>query len=182
MTFSLFLLAAILLSFLLVAWFRRLKQSRFEVTLDVPDLFRFETDLGRFQINRKHGRFDAVTADEKRHYLLSDIDRIEFQWTKKHALMEEILFGYHITDLFEVYRDTIDYYVILVHPRNALPVPVYAACQYQQRDFLSGWYIKLQQVLLGRLGLFKDGYVHSTSVYMQLREAFAASGIRSGSA
>lgn len=203
MKFLLLLPFVFVLDLMLVAWFRRLKQGKFDVTLAAPSLYRFETDLGQFQINTVHGRFDFKARHKSRHWLLtdvvhgefdvdpknktghwalSDLDRIEFNSAKNHAILEELLFGYSPTDLFERYRDTVDYFVITVHCKNGSRLPVYIASQYKQRDFLSGWYIRLQEVLLERLGLFKKGYNHSMAAYMQLREVFAASGIRSGSA
>lgn len=182
MEYFLLPIIAIALDTLFVAYFRRLKQGQFNVTLDIPSLYRFETDLGKFQINRKHGRIDYVAKNRARHCPLSDVERIEFTSSKEHAFFEELLFGYDLTDLFEAYRDTIDNYVILVHRKNALSFPVFTATQYKKRDFWMGWYITLQEDLLERMGLFRNGYTHSMAAYMELRKAFAASGIRSGSA
>lgn len=203
MEFFLLLVIGFVLDTILVGWFRRLKQGKFDVTLDAPSLYRFETDLGQFQINTVHGRFDFKARhktshwlltdvvhgrfdfeakNKTGHWLLSDLERIEFKSTKKHAFLEELFFGYGPSDLFKRYRDTFDYFVITVHCKNGLRLPVFIASQHQQRDFLSGWYIQLQEALLKRLGLFKKGYNHSMAAYMRLREVFAASGIRSGSA
>jgi len=170
------LLAAITLDFIIVAWFRRLRRGRYRVTVDTPGLVCFETDLGKFQVNAAHSRLQ-FDADAGYYWSLEDIGHLEFEATQRWSLIGEFLLGWEPTDIVEEYRDRLEYFVIYVATTDGRREPLFIASQYRPRQFLMGWYIRLQEDLLERLGLFKNGYRHSRSVYLNLVKIFRAVGV-----
>ena len=70
-----------------------------------------------------------------------------------------------------------EYFVITVATRDGRNVPLYVASQIRPREFLMGWSIRLGEILLARLGLYKDGYRHSRAVYLNLVKIFRAAGV-----
>jgi hypothetical protein len=84
-----------------------------------------------------------------------------------------MFFGYNLTDLLPRYHDTVEWLAIAAVTHDGKRIPLFLSGRYQQREFLLGWYIELQERLLGRIGLLKD-------VEAQSRTALAAIGAHLG--
>ena len=170
------LAAAMLIGSIIVAWFRRLRKGTYRVTIDTPGLVCFETDFGKFQVNAAHSSF-RFQGEKKGSWLLADIRHLEFEATQRWSLIADLIFGWSPTDIVEEYRDRLEYYAIYIMTTDGRHQPLYIASQLRPREFLMGWYIRFQEVILERLGLFKNGYRHSRSVYLNLVKIFRAAGV-----
>jgi hypothetical protein len=168
--------AVILVGSIFVAWFRRLRRGKYRITVDTPGLVCFETDFGEFQVNTAHSsfRFDGENVGS---WQLADIRHLEFEATQRWSLIAEFLLGWNPTDVVEKYRDRLEYYAIYIRTTDGRYLPLYIASQLRPREFLMGWYIRFQEEILERLGLFKNGYRHSRSVYLNLVKIFRAAGV-----
>ena len=170
------LAAAILIGSILVAWFRRLRRGKYRITVDTPGLVCFETDFGKFQVNTAHSSF-RFDGEEIGTWSLADIRHLEFEASQRWSLIAEFLLGWNPTDIVEEYRDRLEYFAIYIKTTDGRHQPLYIASQLRPREFLMGWYIRFQEVILERLGLFKNGYRHSRSVYLNLVKIFRAAGV-----
>lgn len=178
MLFVSLLIGAIVLNTALVAWHRRIKQGQFVITANSNGLFRFETDLGHFRLNTADDRFDFTTQNGAGHCPISDVSRLEFSSTAESAFLHELFYGLDLTDLMDTYKDTIETYWIFAVLKDGTRFPVFVVSQYVQREFLMGWYIELQELLLGKIGLFKNSYKYSRAVYKGLWKVFDAHGAK----
>ncbi len=170
------LIGVILIGSIFVAWFRRLRRGKYQVTVDTPGLVCFETDFGRFQVNTAHSIF-RFEGEQNGSWPLADIQHLEFEATQRWSLIADLIFGWDPTDVVEEYRDRLEYYAIYIMTTDGRHQPLYIASQLRPREFLMGWYIRLQEVILERMGLFKNGYRHSRSVYLNLAKVFRAAGV-----
>lgn len=145
--------------------------------MDTPLLYRLETDLGVFSIDRKHRRFNFSTGDEQGYWTLDDVSDIKFESGASYAFLLELFYGLDVTDLFKPYRDTIEHFVVYVQTRDGRRMPVFSVRQYKPRDFLMGWYIAMEEIVLGNLRLFVNARDYSRLAYRKVWQAFADSGI-----
>ncbi len=170
------LAAAILIGSFLVAWFRRLRRGKYRTTVDTPGLVCFETDFGKFHVNTSHSSF-RFEGEQSGSWPLADIRHLEFEATQRWSLISDLIFGWDPTDIVEEYRDRLEYYAIYIMTADGRRQPLYIASQLRPREFLMNWYIRFQEMILERLGLFKNGYRHSRSVYLNLVKTFRAAGV-----
>ena len=170
------LAVAVLIGLIFIAWFRRLRGGKYRVTVDTPGLVCFETDFGKFQVNAAHSSF-RFEGKKNGSWQLADIRVLEFEATQRSSLIAEFLLGWNPTDILEEYRDRLEYYAIYIMTTDGRHQPLYIASQLRPREFLMGWYIRFQEVILERVGLFKNGYRHSRSVYLNLVKIFRAAGV-----
>jgi len=167
---------AILIDSVVVAWFRRMRRGKYRTTVDTPGLVCFETDFGKFQVNTAHSSF-SFDGEEKGTWQLADIRHLEFEATQRSSLIAEFLLGWNPTDIVAEYRDRLEYYAIYIMTADGRRQPLYIASQLRPREFLMGWYIEFQEVILERLGLFRSGYRRSRFVYFNLVKVFRAAGV-----
>ena len=170
------LAAAILVGSFFVAWFRRLRRGKYRTTVDTPGLVCFETDFGKFQVNTAHSSF-RFEGKRSGSWPLADIRHLEFEATQRWSLIADLILGWNPTDIVEDYRDRLEYYAIYIMTTDGRRQPLYIASQLRPREFLMNWYIRFQEAILERLGLFKNGYRHSRSVYLNLVKIFRAAGV-----
>ncbi len=168
--------AALLVGSVVVAWFRRLRRGKYRITVDTPGLVCFETDFGKFQVNTAHSSF-RFEGEQNGSWPLADIRHLEFEATQRWSLIADLIFGWDPTDIVEEYRDRLEYYAIYIRTSDGRQQPLYIASQLRPSEFLMNWYIRFQEVILERLGLFRNGYRHSRSVYLNLVKIFRAAGI-----
>ena len=159
------------------AYTARLKQGHFEITLDSQNQFRFESDLGSFELDREQGRLNFIAEHGQGHCELSEISHIGFEIVSEYALFHEIVFGFDLTDLLEQYRDQHEYYIIHVKSTEGIDLPVYIASQYRPKEFLQGWYFELMEYWLAKLGLFRHGFKRSRAVHQVLWRVFRNFGV-----
>ena len=151
------LAAAILVGSFFVAWFRRLRRGKYRTTVDTPGLVCFETDFGKFQVNTAHSSF-RFEGKRSGSWPLADIRHLEFEATQRWSLIADLILGWNPTDIVEDYRDRLEYYAIYIMTTDGRRQPLYIASQLRPREFLMNWYIRFQEAILERLGLFKNGY------------------------
>ena len=169
--------ALILLDFLYVAFFRRLKKGRYRLYSDTPDLFEFSTDAGGFAIDRTRGEFRYATPEGRGSVPLDSIEKLEFGLVRNYALLQEIFFGFDITDFLPRYQDSDYWYSIAARTVHGERIPLFIAGQYKQREFLLTWYINLQQRVLEALGVFVDVRDFSAAVVDDIQAAFRAADV-----
>ncbi len=177
MRILIFLLVLALLDFLFVAFFRRLKKGHFKVHSDTTEAFEFSTSVGGFAIDRANRVFKYATPDGRGSIPLDDVDKLEFGLVEKYAFLQEMFFGFDLTDIMGRYQDSDYWYSISVRTSAGEHVPIYIAGQYKQREFLLTWYINLQQRILEKLGVFVDVHEWSRAVVDSIQAAFQRSGI-----
>ena len=159
------------------AYASRLKNGHFEIVLDSPDLFRFETDVGSFELNRKQGRLNFIAEHGQGHCKLAEINHIGFEIVTEYALFHEIIFGFDLTDVLKQYRDQHEHYIIHIKSNEGINLPVYIASQYRPKEFMQGWYFELTEFALAKLGLFRYGFKRSRAVHQVLWRVFQKFGV-----
>ncbi len=166
-----------MLDFIFVAFFRRLKKGRYKVHANTAEVVEFSTDVGGFAIDRVHEEFRYATPEGRGSVPLAAVRKLEFGLVEKYALLQEILFGFDLTDYLGRYQDSDYWYSIVVRTVEGEHIPVYIAGQYKQREFLMTWYINLQQRVLEVLGVFVDVHDWSRAVVDSIQDAFQESGV-----
>ncbi len=177
MNVLIFLLVVALLDFLFVAFFRRLKKGRYKVHTDTSEVFEFSTDVGGFAIDRVERVFRYATPGGRGSIPLDAVNKLEFGLVEKYALLQEILFGFDLTDFMGRYQDSDYWYSISLRTADNEHIPIYIAGQYKQRSFLMTWYINLQQRILEAMGAFVDVHDWSRAVVDSLKDAFQGSDV-----
>ncbi|MCG2593976.1 hypothetical protein LZ009_14435 [Ramlibacter sp. XY19] len=177
MSFAGWALAALAAFVANTAWFalaRARPVGRFKVTRDDGVLFDFATSTGTFSINPRAQVLTYTRGGQRGSLKFSDIKGLAYRFDADYALLEEMFFGFNLADMLPRYHDTIDWFAIAAVTHDGRRIPLFLSGRYQQREFLLGWYIELQEWLLERLGLLKD-------VEAQSRTALDAIGAHTGS-
>lgn len=139
-----------------VALFRAQPVGKFKVTRDGSAIFQFDSNLGSFTILPREGRLSFRDRGALRAVERSEIRGLEYRMHESGALLQELFFGFDLTDLLERYRDTVEWFSLTVVTHDGQRIPLFASGQYRQREFLMGWYIDAQTALLDWLGLLTD--------------------------
>ena len=171
------ILILILLDFLFVAFFRRLKKGHYKVHADTSEAFEFSTDVGGYAIDRAERVFRYTTPETRGTIPLDDVQKLEFGLVEKYPFLKEWFFGFNLTDMMRRYQDSDYWYSITILTAEGKHIPVYLGGQYKQREFLLTWYINLQQRLLEMLGAFVDVHDWSRAVVDSIQDAFEESGV-----
>jgi hypothetical protein len=153
----------------------RLKKGQFRVDRNDSHAFRFETDCGRFTIDRRRLVFRADRKGRSYQIPLDRIDRLDFAYHEKWAAWQELFTGIDLWDLAGAYRDTTEWYEISIVVGSE-KTPVFIVGQYHPRELFSRWYFELQARLLARVGLFVNFEEKAMDVLDRLQEAFRVSG------
>lgn len=162
-------LAAFVVDTAWVALFRAQPVGRLEVLRDGSALFQFRSRCGTFSIYPKERRLLLGGRDGPRQLALDRIRGLEYRMNQSHALLQELFFGFDLTDFLEDYRDTVDWFSVAVLTHEGERIPLYLSGEYQQREFLMTWYIDLQAGLLRALGLLADVPARSREAMELLR-------------
>src|SRR5262249_23152182 len=93
------------------------------------------------------------------------------------ALAEELLTGLDFTDLLPAYQDQIHWYSIKLLLKDRSEVPVFAAGEYEPREFLMNWYYDIQARLLRALGALLDVGQYSRDVLDRFLHELRSAGI-----
>ncbi len=147
-----------------VAVFRARPVGKFKVTRRGEAVFQFLTTVGQFTIYSKEERFDFKDGKTQASLPFAHIKGLEYRVNASYALIEELFFGYNLTDFLAKYQDTIEWFSVAVVTHQNKRIPLYVSGQYTQREFLLSWYIELQSWLLTKLGLLTnvEGQSHET--------------------
>lgn len=165
----------VIVDYLLVAFFRGMKKSRFIVTENSDRTYAFQTDIGGFRIDRENKTLNFAVLGDRKTVPLSDLARLKFGYADKSALLQEVFFGFNLTDLMSPYQDSNHWYTIHLVTKNGKPIPIFTAGQYEPREFMLTWYVRLQERILERLGFFHDVHDYSRLVLDELKEGFRES-------
>ena len=171
------ILILLLIDFLFVAFFRRLKKGHYKVHADTAEVFEFSTDVGGYAIDRADRIFRYTSSESRGSIPLDEVEKLEFGLVEKYPLLQEWLFGFNLTDLMRRYQDSDYWSSITVRTTEGQHIPIYLGGQYKQREFLLTWYIDLQQRLLERLGVFVDVHDWSRAAVDSIQDAFNVSGV-----
>ncbi|MEM7433387.1 MAG: hypothetical protein AAF351_15800 [Pseudomonadota bacterium] len=172
------LIALFLFDFLLFALYRKMKRGQFNVISNSYRAFRFSTDLGNFAIDRERKRFYYVLDGESGKVPFHQVQNARTVFSEHWAYGKEfITSGFELTDFLGRYRDTDAVYQIVLDVEGGQYIPLFAAQQFQPREFLEGWYIALKQELLESLGWHTDAFAHTEKTMKQIRDAFEQSGV-----
>lgn len=169
------ILVLLLLDFIYVAFFRRLKKGKFNVIEDSPKSYTFQSNVGEFRIDRENRELRYAANPNRGSIPFGEISKIEYRLADNWAWIQELFFGFGVMDIFGRYQDSDYWYTIYVVSKDGQRLPVFVAGQHKQREFLMTWYINLQQNILERLGLFRDVHDYSALMLDELRDAFADS-------
>lgn len=168
------LLALPLLVLLDTAWvalFRARPVGRFEVLLAGESLVRVRSSAGDFTIYPKARRLTLHGGPHRGDVPFSDIKGLSFRVEERHALLEELFFGFDLTDHFAAYQDTVDWHSIAVVTHDGRRIALVLSGQWHPREFLMGWYIDAQAWCLERLGLLTDVEAQCQAALARLRSA-----------
>ncbi len=169
LSLTLTIVCAILLDTAWVALFRSRPVGKFEVLRDAGNTFGFTSNAGTFTAHQDSQTLTYVCGKLRGSLKFSEIKGLEYRVNEKYALLEELFFGLDLTDLLPRYHDTIEWFCITMVTLDGRRIPMYLSGQYQQREFLLGWYIELQAGLLARLGLLKDVEAQSRGALNQIQ-------------
>lgn len=139
-----------------VALFRARAAGRFQVLQDGYARYRFRTDVGEFSIYPREQRLDHPQARGRASVAFADIRGLEYRVNPEYAWLQELFFGYGVTDLLGQYHDTVEWYSLAVVLHDGTRVPLYLSGQYVRREFLMGWYLDAQAWVLERLRLARN--------------------------
>jgi len=165
----------VVLDYVFVALFRRLKRARFKVTEDSPDTYSFLTDVGSYRIDRRTRTFFFAISGRRSTASLDELRRLRYGYLDKSAFMAEMFFGFDVTDFFGPYQDINHWYEIHLETSSGEKIPLFTAGQYQPREFLLTWYITLQERILEKFGLFIEVHDYSRRVLDEIKRGFRES-------
>ena len=109
-----------------VAMFRVAPQGRFKISIDNPSSFSFLTRLGAFSIQHAKKVLSFSVRGRRGVVPLSEIKAVEYRARVTDALVQELFFGYDLTDLMGPYRDTVEWYSISAVTNAGERIPIYA--------------------------------------------------------
>lgn len=164
--------AAIVIDTAWVALFRARPVGTFKVLRDNPNTFTFASNHGTFSINRVAQTLSYALSKQRGSLPLSEVKGFEYRINEKYAVLEELFFGFELTDLLSRYQDTVEWFSIALVTLDGKRIPLYLSGQYCAREFLLGWYIDWQAAFLARLGLLKDVEDQSRSALDLLQSRF----------
>jgi hypothetical protein len=174
--FAMWVAVAFALSFVTAAVLRRMRMGRFVVRRDNTQAFGFETDFGRFHVDRTRGVIVATGKRAARTIAVADVVRLRYLAEERWAILEEWFMGLDLTDFLDGYRDLMHWHTIALELADGTQVPVFTAGEYEPREFLMGWYLDLQAGLLQRVGLMRDVSEYARGVCDRLRDELLRSG------
>jgi hypothetical protein len=163
------LLVAILVDTAWVALFRAKPVGKFKVVRRGESLFQFESTTGTFSVFPKERRLEVKDGNGKRVVKFSELKGMEYRVNESYALVQELFFGYDLTDTLARYQDTVDWFSVAVVTEDDKRIPLFLSGQYTQREFLLSWYIEAQSWLLDKLGLLTDVEAQSREAMDLLR-------------
>jgi len=155
-----------------VALFRARPVGTFKVLRDTADTFSFSSNHGIFTVDQRSQTLRYVFRKQRSSWNLSDIKGLEYRVNEEHAVLEEFFFGLYLLDLLARYQDTVEWFSISAVTTEGKRIPLYLSGQYYPREFLLGWYIRLQAALLSRMGLLTDVEEESRAVVKVLQAGF----------
>ena len=163
------LLVAALVDTAWVALFRSKPVGKFQVIREGEALFQFTSTTGTFSIFPKERRLEVREGNTRRSVSFSDLKGMEYRVNENYALLQELFFGFDLTDTLARYQDTVDWFSISVLTHDNKRIPVFLSGQYTQREFLLAWYIEFQSQLLEKLGFLTDVEAQSRQAMGMLR-------------
>lgn len=163
------LVVAVIVDTAWVAVFRAKPVGKFNVLRKGEALFQFSSTTGDFSIFPKERRLEVREGKSKRIVQFSELKGMEYRVNESYALVQELFFGYDITDSLARYQDSVEWFSIAVVTHDNIRIPLFLSGQYTQREFLMSWYIELQSRALERLGLLKDVQAQSRQAMELLR-------------
>lgn len=166
----------VIADYIFVAIFRGMKKSKFIVTENSEKAFSFETAAGGFRIDRAKRELSYAVLGVRRSVPLDELARLKFGYADKSALLQEIFFGYELTDALSAYQDSNHWYTVQISTKQGDSIPLFTAGQYEPREFFLGWYIRLQEAILEKLGLFHDVHDYAQLVLDEIKDGFRESG------
>ena len=160
MTIAYFVLAVLCGLLFDAAWvallFRMRRVGTFKVLRETGAMFGFVSSTGTFVASREAGSLTVVQGKSRATLKFSEIKGLEYRVNEKYALLEEFFFGLDLTDLLARYQDTVEWFSIALITQDGKRIPLYLSGQYQQREFLMGWYIEHQARVLAHLGFITN--------------------------
>lgn len=174
---ALLIIASIVLDTCFVAFFRRQRKGKFEVTNNGGNQIKIESNFGRFIFDKKSKTLIYRDKEKLSTVEFSKIEGIEINATDDFAFLREIFFGFNIFDIFKRYRDSDYTNTLIIRTNDERSIPIFTVGQYHQRDFLLTWYINAQTRILSFFGLLKNASERAETIQRQTQELFRKLGI-----
>jgi hypothetical protein len=169
--------AVVVIEFLIVAYLYRIKGAKFQIIADTESQFVFETNLGRFRLDREKKAVVLPGGDGTVTTIpFTEIKKLDFGLAREWAFGAELWFGLGFTDLLKQYQDTNEWYGVALVLHSGKRVPIYAAGQLVRREFLMEWWLQIQRALLARFGLYRDVGETSRAVLEEILRGFKQLG------
>jgi len=170
--FILLVLAGCASSLLFVGLWAARPQGRFKVRADTPERFVFSSSCGEFTLHHGSGTLAWVHKGQRASTKLADVRGFDYLVNEEADWMGEFLFGFDFTDLWDRYRDSVEWHEIAIITSPQGRVPLFRSGRLQQREFLMTWFFNLQEQLLIALGLLHDVDRQSRETLVLLKQRF----------
>ena len=162
-------IAFVVLDTIWLALFRVLPLGKFRVLSSADSLFSFKTNVGAFSANQERHTFVYSMSEQRGSVPFSAIKGLEYRVDVKYAYLQELFFGFDLTDLLERYRDTVEWFSITLVTLDGKRIPLYLSGEYCPREFFASWYIELQASLLQKFGIIQDVEMQSRAALDLIR-------------
>ena len=159
-----------------VAFIGQIRKGQFSIHGAATDLVEIRTDMGTFYLDSSSRALTVTALGQRGVVPFEEIRALRYGYKTEPAWLTELAFGFDLWDLFSHWTDQCEWYAISLVLTTGPEIPLYVAGQVERREPFLGWWYRILNGALQRVGIYEDVEGRSRAVLDEVLAAFASVG------